>query len=596
MNGSSVTVERDVVIPAIDGTALRADIWRPASDGGGNPGRRPTLLQRTPYDKGDPFVSQHHAGLSPLRAVEAGYVVVIADVRGRGRSDGRFEPFVRERSDGADTIAWIGRQPWSDGRVGTYGVSYVGATQMLAASGRPDGLVAMAPHETPIDYRSGWFTEGGAFQLGFALLWAIALARTDLDRRRANGEDGPEQAALAADLDAMAADPWSAYRTLPLRGHPAIRRSLPVYDDWVGLPAEDPYWRRIALDGSAPDAPGIDVPALHIGGWNDLFLGGAIDGYTRLRDGAASDAARMNQRLVVGPWAHAVPFETIGQVDHGPHASQAAVDMTDLHLRWFGDFLGPTASRRSTLPPVRLFVMGIDRWVDVDAWPPPGSTTCTFHLRSDGRASTDGGELSPARPGADEPSDTFAYDPADPCPTVGGATFLPGLFVGWHAGSQDQRAIEARRDVLSYTSAVLERDLAVVGPVRAEIFAATSARDTDLVVRLIDVHPDGRAMGVTDGILRLRYRDGADRPQPVPPDEVLTLGVDLLPTAMVFRAGHRLRVDITSSSFPRFDRNPNHGGDPSTATAADFVVARQRVFHDARSPSAIHLTVTEGLT
>jgi putative CocE/NonD family hydrolase len=596
--GATVIVERDVGIPMSDGTVLRADVWRPSpgADGGPVARRLPTLLQRTPYDKGDPFVSQHHAGLQPLRAVEAGYAVVIGDVRGRGTSAGRFEPFVNERRDGADTIAWIRQRPWSDGRVGTYGVSYVGATQMLAASARPDGLVAIAPHETAIDYRSGWLYQGGAFQLGFALLWALALARTELDRRRALAATGEDLDALAAELDGTAADPWSAFRVLPLRGHAAIERLVPAYGDWLGLPRSDAYWRRIELLGRDSEAAGIDTPALHIGGWNDLFLPGAIDGYERLREPDRAATTRSNQRLVVGPWAHAVPFETVGQVDHGPFASQAAVDMTDLHLRWFDDLLGPEASGVSRMAPVRIFVMGADRWLDLDAWPPPASVETRLFLHSDGDAAGAGGTLGPAQPGSDEPSDAYTYDPGDPCPTVGGATFLPGLFVGWHAGSQDQRSIEARGDVLTYTSDVLERDLAIIGPVWLDLHVATSARDTDVVARLVDVHPDGRAMGVTDGILRLRHRDGLDRSQLVEPDAVLRIRVDLFPTAMVFRTGHRLRVDVTSSSFPRFDRNANHGGDPSTATAADHVVARQRVFHDALHPSAIHLLVTEGLT
>jgi putative CocE/NonD family hydrolase len=589
-----------------DGTILRADVWRPWRAGpergpDGSPmARHPTLLQRTPYDKGDPFVAQHHAGLDPLRAAEAGYAVVIADVRGRGRSDGSFEPFVNERADGVDTIAWVTRQPWSDGRVGTYGVSYIGATQMLAASARPAALAAIAPHETTFGYRSGWLYQGGAFQLGFALLWALALARTELDRRRTHvttdRRSTDELHVLARELDTMAADPWAAFRVLPLRGHAALERVLPAYGDWLSLPASDPYWRRIDLDGDVAGSPAIDVPALHIGGWNDIFLTGAIDGYVRLRDAGASERTRSGQRLLIGPWAHAVPFETIGQVDHGPAASQAAVDMTGSQLRWFDDFLGPGATGRSSLPAVRLFVMGTDRWVDLDAWPPPGARSHLLYLRGDDEGATQGGRLSPTSPGTDEPADDYVYDPADPCPTVGGATFLPGLFVGWHAGSQDQRAIEARSDVLTYTSDVLDRDLVVIGPVRMELYAATSARDTDFTARLVDVHPDGRAMGVTDGILRLRHRDGTAGAQLVQPDEVLRLRIDLFPTAMAFRIGHRVRVDISSSSFPRFDRNPNHGGDPSTATAADFVVARQRVFHDARYPSAIHLSVTEGPT
>lgn len=578
----SVVVERDVAIPMRDGTILRANVWRPPS------GRHPVLLQRTPYDKDDSFVAHHHSGLEPLRAVDAGFVVVQQDVRGRFASDGAFSPFVDERSDGVDTIDWLAGQPFSNGRIGTYGVSYVGATQLLAASGRPAALGAIAPHETAYDYQTGWIYRAGAFELGFNLLWALALARVDVDRRAARGEDVAE---LSDRLASLARDPWSAYRQMPLLGGlPELEAACPAWRDWLSRPSADDRWRAI----SPRDAcPGIDVPALHIGGWHDVLLAGALDGFAALRDQAPSERTRANQRLLIGPWAHAVPHETIGHADFGPDASQLAVDMTRLHLEWFteqladepGDEVAADArGRAGGRAPVRIFVMGANRWRDEADWPLARAVDTSYHLAADGR-------LTLAVPSADDGADSFRYDPADPVPTVGGATFLPGLFVGWHAGPQDVAPLDGRTDILRYRSDPLPRAVEVTGPAWVDLYAMSSARDTDFTARLIDVHPDGRALGVTSGIVRARYRHGQDRATLIEPGAVVRYRIDLAATSMVFGAGHRIRLDISSSDFPRFDRNPNHGRDIATAGPGDLVVATQRVHRDANHPSAIHLPV-----
>jgi putative CocE/NonD family hydrolase len=567
-----VSIERDVPIPLPDGTTLSADLWRPAD---GRPA--PVLLQRTPYDKGFALVVQ--GGLDPARAVAAGYAVVVQDVRGRYASEGTFEPFVKEAADGAATIAWLAQQPFCDGRVATYGGSYVGATQLLAAVERPPALRAMLPHVTCADYYDGWTTEGGAFQLGLALRWASSLAAGELDRREQRGEDVGE---LKERLDAELADPWGGYSRLPLVDQPLLAELAPYYLRWLEHPARDAFWRGI----SARERLGaVDVPALHLAGWHDVFLEGSLAAYEALR---AHD--RAPQRLVVGPWAHAGWGDAVGEVIYGPEASRYALDPTDLHLRYFDAVLNrgvedhrPIGDRAA---PVRIFVMGADRWRDEDAWPLARARRRALHLRADAALTWDAPE-----PG--EESRAYTYDPADPVPTGGGRTLMPGHEASIALGSRDQRPVEARPDVLVYTTAPLERDVEVTGAVRLVLHAASSAPDTDWTAKLVDVHPDGRALGVTDGILRARYRDGLDRERLLEPGRPECFVVEVGSTSMLFRRGHRIRLEVSSSNFPRFDRNPNTGADNARATASDLRTARQRVFHDAARPSHLELPIVE---
>lgn len=558
-----ISIERDVPIPLPGGTMSRADLWRPAD---GRPA--PVLLQRTPYDKGFALVVQ--GGLDPARAVAAGYAVVVQDVRGRYASEGGFEPFVQEAADGAATIAWLAEQPFCDGRVATYGGSYVGATQLLAATRRPPALRAMLPHVTSADYYDGWMTEGGAFQLGLALNWARSLAAGELARRRDRGED---VAALEERLDAEIADPERAYRRLPLVDQPVLAELAPYYLRWLEHPARDAFWRGISAREQLVDA---GVPALHLAGWHDVFLEGGLAAY-----GAMGGAP---QRLVVGPWAHAGWGDAVGEVIYGPEASRYALDPTDLHLRFYDSVLHGIADPEAA--PVRLFVMGADRWRDEDAWPLARARTRALHLRADGALT-----WAPPEPG--EASRTYVHDPADPVPTTGGRTLMPGHEASIALGARDQRDVEARADVLVYTTAPLERDVEVTGTVRLILHAASSAVDTDWTAKLVDVHPGGRALGVTDGILRARYRAGLDRERLLEPDRPERFTVTVGSTSMVFRRGHRIRLEVASSNFPRFDRNAGTGGVNAHATAGDLRSARQHVFGDADRPSHLELPIVE---
>jgi hypothetical protein len=531
-------------------------------------------------------VSIGRAALEPLRAVEAGYAVVIQDTRGRFESEGSFDPFLSEASDGADTIAWIRAQGFSNGDIMMYGASYFGATQLLAAASAPSGLCAIAPSMTSPDCRSGWAYQGGAFQLGFALNWATSLARHELVRRRAAGEDVD---ALERSIEEVLRDPAAAYGRLPLHDHPTLLSLCPFYGEWLRRPAGDDYWRRLAIGERYQD---IRVPALHIGGWADVFLEGTLECFRGLRELAGDVTARGGQRLIVGPWAHAISSEFVGEVNFGPAAAGSELDMTRLQL----DFFDQVRSGSIEGPPVRLFVMGADRWRDEEAWPPPGPEPVRFHLHSNGEAGRDpeDGQLSPEPPDAAEPPDSYLYDPVDPVPTAGGATLMAGSAAGWLQGFRDQRRVEKRPDVLLYTTGVLARDLEVTGHVTLSLAAATSAADTDWTAKLVDVHPDGRAIGIVDGILRARHRSSLHQADFLEAGRPYRFEIALGATSMVFKAGHRLRLEVSSSNFPRFDRNPNSRIDVARARECDLRPAAQTVFHDSDRPSFLELPVRAG--
>jgi hypothetical protein len=577
----SVIVERDVWIPMRDGIRLQADVWRPATSG-----RFPALLQRTPYNRADSFAVVVNAGIEPLRAVAADYVVVIQDTRGRFASEGTFTPFFDEGDDGVDTVEWLAAQPYCNGSVGMYGASYYAATQLLAAVRQPPALKAIAPQATASDYHDTWTYHGGALELGFTLYWALGLAAAAAARRLSSGED---LGSAAAELETMMRNPFAAYSSRPLMKLEPVSSLLPAWTDWLTHPDRDDFWRPISI---AESYQKITVPALHIGGWFDLFLRGTIANYLGMS--AAVGGAGAPQHLIVGPWAHAAAHDGLGELYFAADAAAAALDMTAIHLTWFDRFLkAPDETGRAAhaeTPPVRVFVMGSNGWREETAWPPGHAVTTRLYLVPTAYGAVSGA-LRAAPPADDEPATRFVFDPADPVPTVGGATFLPGAYVGLHAGPRDQRAIEERPDVLLYTTEPLEQELEIAGAVTVVLSAETSAADTDWTAKLVDVYPDGRAFSICDGIIRARYRNGTSQAEPVTPGQIYEYRIDLGHTSMVLPSGHALRVEISSSNYPRFDVNPNHGGLPATATERDFVKAHQAIHHRAGTPSYLELQV-----
>ncbi|MCC5858504.1 MAG: CocE/NonD family hydrolase [Ectothiorhodospiraceae bacterium] len=575
-----VLIEKGVAVPMRDGMRLVADVYRP--DG---VGQYPTIIQRTPYSKEyTPIVNY---ALDVLRAANAGYAVIVQDTRGRFASEGSFTPFQDEAADGADTVDWAARQPWSNGRVGMAGGSYVGATQWLAATQAPTALRAIAPMVTPDQYYDGWVYRGGAFQLGFNLHWTLsALATGELQRRLAAGE--AERAELRRLITAVDNN-QALYRRLPLRGLPELGALAPYYDTWLAHPNYDDFWRATA---PREHYSRITVPGLNIGGWYDLFLQGTLANYVGMKRYGGSELARSGQRLVIGPWAHGTMSGWHPERGYGLRSGIDGADLTGLQLRWFDHWLRDAQPNVDDSKPVRLFVMGVNNWRDEEDWPLPDTQFTNYFLHSNGHAnSLTGDGLLRLEPAADEPPDRFIYDPLNPVPTVGGATFLPGLFVGANSGPRDQREVEIRLDVLSYTTAPLREPLEVIGPVELILYVSSEAVDTDFTGKLVDVHPCGRAEILTDGILRARYRESLTQPSLMQPGRVYALRISLAATAIVFDAGHRIRLDISSSNFPRFDRNPNTGDVIAEATAAEMRPTVNRVHHDRSRPSRLVLPV-----
>lgn len=577
MPQSSLIIDKDVPVPMRDGTVLRADVYRPAAAG-----KYPVILQRTPYNKS--LLAGVILMLDVVRTASAGYAVVIQDTRGRYASEGEFYPFRDDITDGYDSVEWCAAQAWSDGQVGMYGASYVGATQWLAALSAPPHLKAIFPLITASDYHEGWTYQGGAFALGFNAGWTLARLAPDTAARLARTQpDGSEKlGALIGHIDRLP----QLFQHLPLADFPLLAEAAPYFYDWLAHPDDDDYWARWNIEAQHGS---VRVPACNVGGWHDIFLGGTLRNYMGMRERGRTPEARQGQKLVIGPWYHTLPLgNVVGEVDFGFASHSLVADLDGLHIKWFDYWLKGKPNGLLDEPSVRLFTMGANTWRTENEWPLARTRYTTYYLHSGGQANSLGGDglLSPDAPGG-EPADVYVSDPRDPVPTRGGAV------TGWPAampgGAFDQRQIEERADVLVYTSPVVERDLEVTGPLSVTLYAATSAVDTDFTAKLVDVAPDGYARNLSDGIIRGRYRESKTRAKPLTPGEVYEYSIDLWATSNVFKAGHRIRLEIASSNFPRFDRNPQTG--QAAAEAGRLEPALQRVFHDEMRPSHVVLPV-----
>lgn len=567
-----VTIEHNVPARMRDGVTLYADIYRPLAD---TP--LPVILMRTPYDKTLALDAGHKPALWFARQ---GYIVVIQDTRGRFASEGEFYPFRYEMEDGYDTVEWAARLPGSNGKVGMYGFSYVGATQLLAAVMQPPHLTCIAPGFTASDYYDGWTYRGGALSLAFAVSWALGLAFDDAIK-----QGRPE---VARDLQQMLQRLPEGYWYLPLSELPLLRQNhlAPYFFDWLAHPTWDEYWKRWSIRTRYAQ---IQVPALHCGGWYDVFLEGTLENFRGIRAQGATETARKGQRLLVGPWIHSPWTSRVGELDFGP---AAANPVDDAIIRFFDYWLKGIDNGVGRELPVGLFVMGENKWRYENDFPPRRARPYRYYLHSTGRAnSLNGDGALDLNPPGEEPSDGYNYDPFWSVPSRGGQSCCEPQLAPM--GPYDQREIEARNDVLVYSTPPLEHDLEVCGTVTATLYASSTARDTDFIVKLVDVFPDGRAINLCEGMLRTRYRSGLEQPQPIEPEVVYEYQIVVGSTCNLFRAGHRLRIDISSGSFPMYDRNPGHGGEIARATLLDFHAARQQVFHDARYPSHITLPIIE---
>jgi putative CocE/NonD family hydrolase len=560
--GSGVRLESGVRCRMSDGVELVSDHYYPA-----DPGPRPTLLMRQPYgrDIASTVVYAH-----PVWFARHGYNVVIQDVRGRGDSDGEFYPFRHEARDGKETIAWLGTRPESNGRVGMYGFSYQGATQLLAAAEQPAGLVCIAPGMTAADLYRGWFYHNGALRLASTLGWGLQMLKGDARRLRLReASDRLEEA--GANLPAQTS-------VLPLREHRALHgEALPKYVlDWFDHHQPGDYWTDLDVGHRIHK---INVPALHISGWYDIFVQGSVAGFLFLERSAGSEFAREHQYLIAGPWQHIPWGERIGAADFGP---EALLDTDSILLRWFnhwlkdsGEFLGE--------PRVRHFVLGENRWREAQTV--PVDPQYILYLHSAGRANSRKGDglLSPAKPGQAEPCDIFVYDPEVPVLAPGGPAALGGQF--------DQATLELGNNVLVYTTETLSEPLRVFGSPLVSLFCASSSRHTDFTAKLVRVRPQGMAEFLSMGIARSSrlFHD-----QGYAANKIHLWKFFLEPTSCRFESGDRIRLEIASSAFPLYDRNPGSGVPSCQATSWDWRRSTQTVYHHPACSSALCLPVSEG--
>ncbi|NNF14249.1 MAG: CocE/NonD family hydrolase [Gemmatimonadetes bacterium] len=562
----SVIVEKNVPAEMRDGVVLRADVYRPDAAGS-----FPAMLRRTPYSK--------NAGESPdgfREWASKGYVVVVQDTRGRYASEGVAVPH-DEAEDGYDTVEWVASLPGVNGEVGMWGGSYLATTQLTAAGLAPPSLVAIAPHSS-YTRRYDMVFQGGAFYLSDGLGWNLGQA-ADVRRRRAGASyeerDGP--IGLSDEERTRLRDEWLWHVPLLSLDVMDLDELAPGYSLMLEHPSYDDFWSTYDV-GLRHDR--FEVPALHTTGWYDTLLRGTLGNYRGIAERGATDEARNGQRIIIGPWTHSSPTlesRSIGGVDFGP---EAGMDYAGLLDRWFEHWLRGGDSSVMDFGPVRLFVMGTNEWRDEPGWPLDRAVPTPLYLHSGGQAGSDpeDGRLEWREPGQ-EPADTYVYDPADPVPTF--------AMSGYSRAPYDPTPLQSRPDVVVYTSEPVEEAMEVTGYIELVLWVSSSAPDTDFTGKLIDVAPDGTARTLTDGILRARYRNGSTKPELLTPGQPVELRIDLLATSNVFLPGHRIRVEVSSSNFPRFDRNPNTGAE--FGVDAELRTAEQTIYHDSVRPSHLLL-------
>lgn len=570
---SSIRVDRDIPMTMRDGIVLRADIYRPDDSE-----KHPAIVVRTPYSK---VMGGDSDFLSAVHAAFAGYAFVMQDTRGRFASEGEFMPGAPEGLDGYDTIEAVAAESWCDGNVGTFGGSYLGRNQWQAAIEDPPHLKAIAPQITTAGPLSD-SRLGGPIDLEQSISWFTAMAIDMLERQRQQGKDVTRAREM---LDRARFNLSEVYEYLPLKEVPHFQ--------FEGL--SQAFGARMT-DAIPPNVKSeedlhwpyhrVNVPCFHAAGWYDLFSGSLFKNFLGMRENGGTELAREGQYVLCGPWAHGGNLLAyVGGLHFGPAGASMATFTMERHINFFDRYLRGIEGRK--MAPVRYFVMGLNRWRNADAWPLPQTEWQRFFLHSKGRSNTAAGNglLSRDTPGA-EPADVYIYDPRFPVPTVGGRILPTGSLI---PGPFDQSRIEKRNDVLCYTTPELREEIEVTGPLLLHLFASTSAQDTDFTAKLIDVYPDGSAYNVAEGCIRARFRKSVLRPEPVNPGEVCEYTIDLAVTSIVFGRGHRIRIDVSSSNFPRHDRNMNTGN--PFGEDAEGVPAMQTIYHQSDYASYIDMPV-----
>jgi len=559
--GRGVTLERGLRCRMSDGVELVSDHYYPPGSG-----PHPTLLMRQPYGRD---IASTVTYAHPVWFAGQGYNVVIQDVRGRGDSGGEFYPFRHEAHDGSETIDWLTVRPESNGSIGMYGFSYQGITQLLAATEASDSLICIAPGMTAHDLYNGWFYHNGALRLASTLGWGLQMLKADARRLKLrDASDRLEQA--WANLAAQTT-------VLPFRDHPALAsEGLPVYVfDWFDHSEPCEYWSSLDISQSLGR---VRIPALHISGWYDTYLKGSIDGFIALSKCAGSDFARQHQYLVAGPWQHIPWGDHVGGADFG---AEALLDTDALLLRWFNHWL-KGSGEFSNEPRTRHFVLGENRWRVADELPLEANHV--LYLHSSGRANSRRGDgvLSSAPPTSDEPTDIFIYDPEVPVCAPGGSSALAGQF--------DQSILELGNNVLVYSTEALAKPLRIFGIPRVSLYVATSAAYTDLLAKLVRVRPNGYAEFISIGVARsnrLFAKTGYSA------DRIHHWRFELEPASCLFASGDRLRLEIASSAFPLYDRNPGTNVPSCRANSWDWQRSTQILHHTSRYSSALYLPAVE---
>ncbi|MDQ0201230.1 CocE/NonD family hydrolase [Neobacillus ginsengisoli] len=575
MKPFQIIVEKNVPCMMRDGVILYADIYRPNREG-----KFPVLVTRLPYSKDHPYYS--HRYLDTNRLVENEFVVIIQDVRGRFQSEGEFRSFRQEADDGYDTIEWAASLPYSIGKVGMFGLSYYGYTQLLAATKKPPHLAAIFPAMTLNDQRTGVSYRNGAYLPGLTETWTLESIVPDLLRRKyAKPEERKEAMRKLADYLNRMGD---LYRFTPVNKWPPLME-LEVagyfFEELSHPPEDEDYWKQSSIADKYED---LQIPAYHLGGWYDCFIGPTLTNYMEMAK------AGHHQKLIVGPWGHGYFASVQGESYFGVHASGDWIDLeqdiTDLHIRWFNHWLKGIDTGLETEPPVKIFVMGINQWRDELEWPLKRTQYTNFYLHSCGKANTkNGAGLLLMIPPVDENPDSFIYDPKNPVPTKGGRTLFAGPLT---MGPFNQREIEERLDVLVYSTEPLTDSVEVTGPVKMKLWASSDAKDTDFTAKLVDKAPNGKALILAEGIVNSKYRNGF-RPEKELKGEVVEFDIDLWAISNVFLTGHRITLEISSSSFPQYLPNPNTG--ESLNESSKTIKAKQTIYHNEQYPSHLILPI-----
>ncbi len=551
-------VQRNVMVPMRDDIKLAADIYFPSK-----PGPFPVLLVRTPYDK----KNNQYGGVDSARYyAENGYVVVLMDSRGLFASEGQWYPYVDEGRDGYDAQQWIGEQPWCDGKIGMYGTSYPGFVQLLSAPYRSPYVKALLPNAAQSDNFGAIWSTNGLYHLATALIW------------------GTSHEAIATGQTLPPLNWMSVMNHLPLRSAmDQVGIHSQFVADTISHDTYDDFWRQMSVRHLYDQ---MDVPALHTTGWYDDLTAETLLNFTRMRELSRSEHARKWQRLVIGPWGHGWRSNpNYGDINFG---DEMAIDFRSLHLRWFDYHLKGISNGLEEEAPIRIFVMGDNVWRDEYEWPLARTRSTKLFLHSNGSANSRFGDGTlTSEPPVAEPPDRYRYDPRHAVPSYGGHGCCGyGLTPD---GPLDQRSTQQRQDVLVYSTEPLAEDTEVTGAAEVQLFFSTDVVDTDFIATLSDVYPDGRAIAITEGAIRTRFRDSLEEPSLLNPGEVYEVRIRLWETSIVFKAGHRIRLHISSSSFPRFNRNLNSGKPLADETEADLRVAAQTIYHDGQHRSALVL-------